>query len=972
MKAIAPRAKTGCAVVVVGLATVLQACSSEVAGVAEEVDYDWHVRPILSENCFKCHGPEPKSREAGLRLDIRDAATAELPETPGRHAIVPGAADESELMRRITAEDTEVRMPPQSEHKTLTDEQIETLRVWIDAGAEYKRHWAFIPPERPNLPQTAFEGRVENDIDRFIFARLEREALEPSAPADRMTLINRVSLTLTGLPPTLAEVDAFVADESPDAYAQLVDRLLDSPRYAEHMAGYWMDLARFSETDGYLDDHHDRMLWPWRDWVIGAFDENMPFNQFGTWQLAGDLLPDATDEQILATAFLRVGQRTTENGAIDDEYKVEYMVDRTNNALGTAFLGLTVGCARCHDHKYDPISQKDFYSLGAFFNSIDEPGVYAAGRSQIQGGPTLPWVDAEAAEKVAAAADSVAVREAGYVQAREAARTAAAAKTTQGLADVDGLEDAMQAAIQDGLAAHYSFDEATPVAVEDLPPPRPRMRPPGIATATGTPPRAPAAPPAGAVPPTAAAQFGAMFAVQRNYIADQLTLSNATTANVPPAVIQAPELRPGVKGTALFFTPTNKGFLGRDVGWYERTQSFSLDFWFFAADTYDKVPVLNHKSEQDSARSGYMLEIADGDLLVRFAHSPPANMIELRTAEPFPVGKWTHVTLTYDGSSRAAGVKLYLDGKSAETAGERDQLTRTMLPWDLASFFDPFVGMSFGTRFREKAPVGSGLDEVRVFDDELTPVEVAYLHDPSSVLNAPATWTTALEDLFVATDAGVVAARAALMEARELHNQLVSFLPQVLVMTEAPQPHPTYVLERGVYSAPAEQVSPKGLESVFTWDPELPENRLGLATWLFDQQNPLTARVFVNRIWQQHFGRGLVETAEDFGAQGSLPTHAELLDWLATEFVESGWDVKNLHRLIVSSATYRQSAVVSDAPTERRTSCWSPILSGHLSMLNDPTGSVTVREANRRRRLSVISKRGHHRTLTVLQGPIDP
>jgi hypothetical protein len=390
---------------------IVHACSRpdpDLAGLgAGEIDYNWHVRPILSENCFKCHGPDPAARKAGLRLDVGELAIQELPETKGKFAIVPGEPGRSELVRRITSTDVDERMPPESTHKTLSAREIAILRGWIDSGAHYRPHWAFIKPERPPVPQTALAARGGNDIDRFVRARLERDGLTPAAEADKETLINRVTLTLTGLPPAIEQVDAFVADPAPDAYERVVDRLLASPAYAEHMADYWMDLARFSESDGFLDDHHDRFLWPWRDWVIEAFRSGMPYNRFGTEQLAGDLLPNATKDQVLATAYLRVGKRTTENGAIDAEYKAEYMVERTDNALGVAFMGLTLGCARCHDHKYDPIKQSDYYALGAFFNSTDEPGAYAPGFSGIQGGPTLPWPDEPAAAKLASATAAV-------------------------------------------------------------------------------------------------------------------------------------------------------------------------------------------------------------------------------------------------------------------------------------------------------------------------------------------------------------------------------------------------------------------------------------------------------------------------------------------------------------------------------------------------------------------------------------
>jgi hypothetical protein len=878
---------------------------------ADEIDYNWHVRPILSENCFKCHGPDPTGREAGLRLDLRELATAELPEAAGKYAIIPGNAARSELVRRIRASNVDERMPPQSTHKTLSAREIAILEQWIENGAEYRKHWAFIPPQRPPVPRAAVAERARNDIDRFIVARLDREGLEPSAAADKETLINRVTLTLTGLPPTLEEVDTFVADSAPDAYERLVDRLLAAPAYAEHMAGYWLDLARFSETDGFLDDHHDRLLWPWRDWIIDSFARNRPFDEFGTWQLAGDLLPNATREQVLATAYLRVGKRTTENGAIDAEYKAEYMVERTDNALGVAFLGLTVGCARCHDHRYDPITQADYYSLGAFFNSNDEPGHYAPGFSGIQGGPTLPWPDAATNAEWHDAAAAVDAAAAAYSVARTAAESAVAAHAAELAADPARAANAIRGALASALAAHYPLESARPAALADLPAPRPpRMPPPTLAELRRNP-FAGAGPPANETPEQRRQRAALALAarVPRNYNAEALTLSPAATAGVAAAVIQGPLFRRGVRGQALFFDETNRGFFGRDVGYYDRERAFTLDFWFYVGGEYENVPVLNHLAENNSGRTGYRLTIVDGRLWASLAHSPPANMIAIETREALPVGEWSHIALTYDGSSRAAGLKLYINGALADVRVERDHLTRTILPFTAADVFDPFLGLAVGTRFREKAPVGSGIDELRVFERELTAVEVAFLHDEARTAAAS---PAALAELLVATHPEVVAAQAELTAARARENEIATGIPQVLVMGDAPEPIPTHVLDRGVYSSPREQVAPRGLESVYPWDAALPPNRLGLARWLFDAKHPLTARVLVNRLWQMHFGRGLVETSEDFGSQGSIPTHPELLDWLAVEFVESGWDVKALHRLIVTSATYRQSSAASD------------------------------------------------------------
>jgi hypothetical protein len=877
----------------------------DLAGFAPDaIDYNWHVRPILSENCFKCHGPDPAARKADLRLDVRELAVGELPKTPGKHAIVPGNAARSELVRRIRSTDVDERMPPESTHKSLSAQQMAILEQWIENGAEYRPHWAFIAPQRPSVPDVASTASVANEIDRFVLRRLEREGVAPSAQADKETLIGRVTLTLTGLPPTLEEVDAFVSDTSAGAYERLVDRLLASPAYAEHMADYWLDLARFSETDGFLDDHHDRLLWPWRDWVIDSFARNRPFDEFGTWQLAGDLLPSATREQILATAFLRVGKRTTENGAIDAEYKAEYMVERTDNALGVAFLGLTVGCARCHDHKYDPIKQADYYSLGAFFNSNDEPGAYAPGFSGIQGGPTLPWPDEATAAALEKAEAEVLARSADYEAARTGAQSAARGEAEPLSADGARAARKVRASLAEALAAHYEFESARPAALADLPPPRPpRIPPPGLTEFRRN---AYSPPPVENETVEQRRQreaFALAARVPRNYNAESMTLSFSATAGVAPAVIQSPIFRAGVRGQALFFDETNRGFLGTDVGYYDRQQPFTLDFWFYAAARYDNVPVLNHLSEQNSGRTGYRLTIHDGKLWASLAHSPPANMLAIETVGELPVGEWTHIALTYDGSSRAAGLNLYLNGSRAETRVERDHLTRTILPFTSGDVFDPFVGLAFGTRFREKAPVGSGLDELRVFERDLTPVEIAFLHDEAAALSAEG-----LAELAIASDARVAAARAALTAARARENELATSVPQVLVMGDAPEPTPTFVLRRGVYSDPGDRVEPQGLSSVLAWDESWPRNRLGLARWLFDPKQPLTARVLVNRVWQMHFGRGIVETSEDFGSQGAIPTHPELLDWLAVQFIDAGWDLKALHRLIVTSATYRQSS----------------------------------------------------------------
>ncbi len=901
-------------------AAMLGACSShqKTASVPDEIDFNWHVRPVLSDNCFRCHGPDAKARKAGLRLDLPDTAYGELPESPGKHAIVPGNPDKSELIKRITAMNPDDRMPPLETHKKLTDDQIELLRAWIDRGAKYKPHWAFIPPEKSRVPKSEFNDRAANEIDRFVFARLQREGLKPSVEAGREALINRVSLTLTGLPPTLAEVDAFVADKSPNAYEKVVDRLLASPAYGERMTSYWMDLARWAETDGFLDDHHDRLLWPWRDWVINAFNNNMPFDQFGTAQLAGDLTPSHTKDQLIATAFLRVGKRTTENGAIDEEYRIESVVDRTDT-VGNTFLGLTVGCARCHDHKYDPISHKDYYSFSGFFNSADEPGVYAPGFSAIQAGPTLPWMDQETEAKVAQAQATVKKQAAAFDAVEREVRSEAAVTAKHLASQSSQLDKLIQASLDDAMVAYYPFEKTAPIADQDL---RKLIRPRNIAPrelVTLDPIKSFKRQTAGlnltgpkrtGPPPPVAPQ---------NYARNLMVYTPNAVSKTPAAVLQAPILKEGAKGKALFFDETNKGFLGMNVGWYDRTDPFSYDLWFYAASKYqDIVPIINHQDEQNSGAAGYGLVIDKGHLNVYLTHSRPANMISITAKDELPLKKWTHIALTYDGSSRASGLKLFINGEQVAVDIDRDHLTRSMLPMGYSSAFDPCVGLAFGSRFRVKSPVGSGLDEIRVFNRELTPLEVNYLHAGKDAANtANAALATAVENFLVATNEKVSASRLQLTATRQNENRLVTLVPQMLAMGDLPTPRKTYRLDRGLYSERREELPVQGLNQIFAWSSSLPHNRTGLAQWIFDPKNPLTARVFVNRIWQMHFGSGLVETSENFGAQGSIPSHPELLDWLAVRFVESGWDIKQLHKLIVMSATYCQSSDASDELIQR-------------------------------------------------------
>ena len=876
------------------------------AAVTRRVDYNWDVRPILSDYCFRCHGPDEKARQAGLRLDTAGGAYAAL-RRPGTFAIVPGKPAESQMIFRITHANVAVRMPPQVANKVLSPQQVEILRAWIAQGAEYKPHWAFTAPQKAAVPSVPAAPSILNDIDRFVQARLDREGLKLSPPADKETLINRVTLTLTGLPPTLAEVDAFLKDTSPQAYEKLVDRLLASTAYGEHVGEQWLDIARYAESDGFLDDTHDRLLWPYRDWVLAALNRNMPFDQFATWQLAGDLLPSHTKEQLLATAFLRVGKRSTENGAIDEEYRVEYAIDRAMT-VGTGFLAMTVGCARCHDHKYDPIPTKDFYSLTGFFNSTDEPGFYAPGRSGTTPGPGMLWADAAQEKEIATLRAAIAKAEAAYDAARQEAAGRAAAQADALLQKPDDLRRVLEQSLETNLQGHYPFETIAPIPADVKPEPVPqaRLSPPPLA-------------PESLLPRCFRHESDIGCRTMRTGMArlldswstEPLVVSSSTTAGAPPAVLLTPILRDGIVGKALYFDDNNRGVLGQDVGYFERTQPFSVDLWVRPGGKYDESLVVSHREADNAGNAGYILRFIDNRLWFDIANNRAGNGIAIHTKEPLPIGEWAHVALSYDGSSRAKGLAMYLDGAPADVEIYRDNLTRTIIPNGASNAGDDVYGIQFGQGGRIKTLKDGAIDEVRVYTKALTPVEARFLHEQVKPAGLRAT-RQELIDLLVAQDPKVIGALSTLIAARNIENETVSLLPQVLVMGDLPKPRPTYVLVRGNYEDHGEQVLPRGLDQVLGWNPAWPDNRIGLAQWLFDAKNPLTSRVYVNRAWQSHFGRGLVETSEDFGSQGSLPTNPELLDYLAVRFRESGWDIKQLHRLIVMSGTYRQQSEVRE------------------------------------------------------------
>ncbi|MEQ8786645.1 MAG: DUF1553 domain-containing protein [Pirellulaceae bacterium] len=829
--------------VVGGGTRVAHAQDAQAVKPAAKVDFDRQVRPILAEYCFQCHGPDEKNRQADLRLDTQQGALA-------GETIVAGEPDASEIIERITTGDDDLRMPPSDSGRRLSAEQIDLVRRWIAEGAAWSQHWSFQPQTRPRLPDVENHAWTRGAVDRFVLARLEAAGLTPGREADKETLIRRVTLDLTGLPPTPDEIDAFLADASPDAYERVVDRLLASPRYGERMATPWLDAARYADTSGYQSDG-PREMWRWRDWVIDALNAGMPFDQFTIEQIAGDLLPEATLEQQIATGFNRNHRGNSEGGIIPEEYAVEYVVDRVDTTA-TTWLGLTLACGRCHDHKYDPLTQRDFYRMFAYFNNLPEHGrALKEGNSP----PYLPAPTARQQEELAQLEASL-----------DAARTRVARLQPQ----LQKKQRQWEKTFKPDGPIHWSPGEG----------------------------------------------LVAHFSMERSDGESKGESSEESTDDAVAAMFQdgAPAFQQGEIGRAALLD--GKRYLDAgDVGEFGYTDKFTLAAWIRPTDQHGGTIVSRMTDEAEG--DGYSLQLREGRLHVNLVKRWLDDAVRVHSVEQITSGRWRHVAVTYDGSREARGVAVYLDGHRLELEVELD-----------------FINQSFASK--EPLRIGGGggaegrfhgaIDEVRVFDRCLAADEVAVVAEPRSideiVAASPdergAAAAAKLKRYFLADHAPPILREAhrRLDQISQRRERLTAGFPTVMVMQEMPTPRPTHVLIRGAYDAPGEPVSPGVPESLPALPEGAPSNRLGLARWLVDDANPLTARVAVNRYWQIFFGEGLVRTSEDFGIQGERPSHPELLDHLAVELRRSGWDVKRMHRLLVTSATYRQSSHAS--PKARR------------------------------------------------------
>ncbi|HBP55440.1 MAG TPA: hypothetical protein DD687_05765 [Verrucomicrobiales bacterium] len=806
------------------------------------VDFNHDIRPILSEHCFPCHGPDRNHRKGGLRLDQPDVLTKA---DEGDSIILPGSAGKSPLIQRVLSHDPDEVMPPPDALLELNPSQKDILVQWVNEGAHWDTHWSFVPPVERTLPEVNMRSWSRHVIDFFVLEQLESMEQFPSREADPLTLLRRLSFDLTGMPPEPDEVGSLEENVSDVAYDAWVERLLASPRFGERMALPWLDAARYADTNGYQNDG-DREMWRWRDWVVEAFNSNMPFDQFTIEQLAGDLLAESTLEQKIATGFNRNHRYNSEGGSIPQEVLTENVADRVETT-STTWLGLTMGCARCHDHKYDPITTEDYYGMFSFFHNVPETG------RAIRDGNSEPyikaptWLQQEKLQQLERA-----VRQAGNeVNALQPLIDEALEAWHQG----GQWRDQKLSLVDEGLIHARSFENS--LAGWD------------------------------AVPLREQPEHGRL------------------------------EWTAAIQGTGVILNGTWDGNCG-DIGRFTNMTPYSFSLW--VKPTRDHSGAIFSRIQDGVDGKGYQLVYEKGHFRYLSISQGYAGRIGVRTFNSFQPGQWYHLTVTYDATMSARGIKIFVNGEKADVELLRNNDSN---PSGISS--NPLLlGRSAMAGEFEGA-----LDEFRVYDRVLTSEEISALSEPVSVqdllVREKNSWTPrqlhVVRTMFksLTEDPRI---RPALLQWHEAQKQLSACkqtLPTVMVMEEMEAPRPTHILLRGQYDQPGKAVDPAVPGFISKWNEDYPANRLGLAQWLVSDSHPLTARVFVNRVWQMLFGQGLVETAEDFGVQGASPTHLELLDWLAVDFIKSGWDVKRLVKSIVTSATYRQQSDVSPEMLE-----WDP------------------------------------------------
>lgn len=855
----------------------------------EQVEFNRDIRPILSDLCFQCHGPDQSQRHSELRLDTEAGAHSPLQE--GRRAIVAGKPDQSELLRRIGSTDPNLVMPPPEVERRVSARQKELLTRWIQQGARWEQHWSFVTPVQASPPSVVAKVWPNSPVDTFVLSRLEAEGLAPAPEAYRLTLLRRVTLDLTGLPPSTDDVDSFAADTSPDAFERVVDRLLASPRHGERMAIRWLNAARYADTSGYQSDG-ERVMWRWRDWVIDAFNHNLPFDQFTVEQLAGDLLPSPTLDQRIATGFNRNHRGNAEGGIIPEEFAVEYVVDRVETTA-TVWLGLTAMCARCHNHKFDPLAQKDFYQLYAFFNNVPEKG------RAVKFGNSPPFIQSPTRDQQLELVSLEHRRVRSEAAWQSLQDQVAAAQSKWERTDVPDVRAADS--IRRGLILHLPLN--------------------GDATAA----------------------FSAKMTAARpeGYLGQARPAATSSSSTVAKVQEEGnPRFAAGRFGQALDADGEHYAVAGdiANFGFFDR---FSVSAWIKPKGERGGT-IISRMTDAEHG-DGWCLVLDKGKLQVHFTKRWLDDACRVETVDANDSRDWQHVAITYDGQRETAGIKIYVNGQCQPTVSLLDELNQT---------FENKSPLRIGAGNGPQGRFHGLIADVRIFDRMLNDAEAQILAMPeqlSDLIKVPVenrldSQRHALREFFIqfAAEESMRGAWSQVHQTRDEQRRYIDLLPTTMVMQDVSVPRAAHVLVRGEYDKPGEPVSADVPVSLPPLSADAPRNRLGLARWLFDPSHPLTSRVAVNRVWQMLFGTGLVKTVDDFGQQGEWPSHPALLDWLAVDFRQGSsggggagnklspvevsqasavnqraWDVKRLIRMISTSAAYRQSSKTSPELQQR-------------------------------------------------------
>ena len=830
--------------------------------IPEKVDFNYHVKPILSDRCYSCHGPDEKSRRAGLRLDLEKTAFMQL--SSGKTAIDAGSISGSEMAHRILSNDPDEVMPTPESNLSLTTTEKAILLKWIEQGAEWKEHWSFLPVQDLS---NQLSNNFKNPIDYFVSKKLQTQGMDFSAISSKEKLIRRLYFDLTGLPPSIDEVESFVNSNDKNAYLNIVNKLLDSDEHAERLTMDWLDVSRYADSHG-LHADGIRTMWPWRDWVINAFKNNTPYDEFVSVQLSGDMRENASKGEILATAFNRNNPMTAEGGVIDEEWRLNYVFDRTET-LGTAVMGLTLMCAKCHDHKFDPISQKDYYQLSAFFNQTREIGMTG---DDGDFGPLLFLPDEETELKLNKIKSAV--------RLKEKELDTKISELSSFYSYVDNLSKYKSRSIpRKNLIEKVSFDKIRKqrVTSDDK-----------ILIVQGS------------------------FGRETDYIIDN---SRDVTS------YHNQKLKKGIVGNALEFDGSNQVFLEK-VPNFEWTEPFSAAFWFKTPKRKKGFTqsLLTTTGGKNSWWRGWDLTLDDKNHLnLRLISSLPGDAIHVKSTDSLTVNNWHHIAFSYDGCGNSAGINLFLNGEKINEKLIYNNLKKSILPVSSSGIYLQEQALKIGASgdfsSGDNGWVEGLFDELFVFNKSISSYELKNLYNTYNIKEKVLDDKDKVDHL-VYNDLSIKKIKNQIRNLKKQWLKNISDVKTVMVMEEMKEKRKSFLYDRGSYQLPSYEVKADVPSKLPKMTSEMPKNRLGLSKWIFDKKNPLTARVAVNRYWQMIFGRGIVNTPGDFGVQGQLPSHPDLLEYLSNYFMEKEWDIRDLLRLMVTSHTYMQSSKPSQRQVE--------------------------------------------------------